>query len=264
MEKLTQNLWKWNMPQMFSLFILILVIFIISLTTFILIKKTSRLDKAPIGFLIVMESYVTFLDSSFEENTEGALPKAKFYIFALFTFLLLGNLLGLLGLKPIATSYSITFALAFISFAGIYVVGLIYQKFRFFSRFLSPTELVGQFAPLISLGFRIFGNITGGGVIVFLLYSFTAWIWTQIPGLPGEWFFIGSLITPFLHMYFDMFGAIIQALVFCTLTTVYWSKEAVTNENKKQQDAQEKAESEKSVANVENKAVAWSNSSSVY
>ncbi|UUD35010.1 F0F1 ATP synthase subunit A [Mycoplasmopsis caviae] len=264
MNTLTQNLWKWNMEQMFSLFVLVILIFIVSLTTFILIKKTAQPNKAPIGFLIVMEGYVNFLDSSFDENTEGALPKAKFYIFALFTFLLLGNLLGLFGLKPIATNYSITFSLAFISFAGIYVVGLLYQKFRFFSRFLSPIEVVGQFAPLISLGFRIFGNITGGGVIVFLTYIFTGWIWTKIPGLPGEWFFIGSLITPLLHMYFDMFGAIIQALVFCTLTTVYWSKEAETNEEKRIKEAQEKSEADQAVANVEIKAAAWSHSNNVY
>ncbi|WP_027120918.1 F0F1 ATP synthase subunit A [Mycoplasmopsis lipofaciens] len=226
MDKLLSNLWEWNQPQLLSLVVTLLICLILSLTTYIMIKKYSQPDKAPKGFVLIMEGYVQAIDSMYNESTGGKMPSARIYILGLATFLLIGNLLGLIGLEPVVTSYSVPFTLALISWLGIYVVGLLYQRFRFFKRYLNPIESIGQFAPLISLSFRIFGNIIGGSTILFLIYYFFGWIWTLLPGQANNaWYLFAVPITPILHMYFDMFGAVIQALVFTTLTTIYWSRE---------------------------------------
>ncbi|KKB26630.1 ATP synthase A chain [Mycoplasmopsis meleagridis] len=228
MDKIVKHINDWNHPQLFSLFITVLICLILSLAVFIEIKRTSRPNKAPSAFLIIMEGYVTTVDNMFYEATDGKISKAKIYIFGLASFLLIGNLLAPLGIEPIVTSYSVPFTLALITWLGIFVVGLTYQKFRFFLRYVkNPVEIIGQFAPLISLSFRIFGNIIGGGTIIFLTYWMFGFIWRLIPGQEtNNWFFFGVIVTPFMHVYFDIFSAFIQALVFSTLTVIYWSREA--------------------------------------
>ncbi|UUM19105.1 F0F1 ATP synthase subunit A [Mycoplasma sp. 1018B] len=227
MEKIAENFSKWNHPQLFSLFLTVIICLILGLIIVIEIKRTSKPNKAPSAFLIIMEGYVTTIDNMFDETTQGKIKGSRIYIFGLSTFLLIGNLVAPLGVEPIVSSYSIPLTLALISWLGIFVVGIIHQKWKFFLKYLlNPVEVIGQFAPLISLSFRIFGNIVGGGTILFLVYWFFGYLWRLIPGQEANnLFFFGIIITPFLHMYFDLFGALIQALIFSTLTVVYWTSQ---------------------------------------
>lgn len=221
-ELLRRIIANWNQPQLLSLFVTVLVILIFSLVVFFKLKKLKA-NQAPKGVVLVAEAYINFFDTTYDDATEGNLPKTKFYLLTLGTFLLVGNLVSIIGLEPIVTSYSIPLTLGLSTFIGIYVVGLTYKKLRFFKKYINPVEIVGQFAPLISISFRIYGNIIGGGTIVTLIYYAVGWIWTQIPGLQNhEWFFFAPFLTPLIHLYFDIFGAFIQAYVFTLLTAVYW------------------------------------------
>ncbi|WP_338822921.1 F0F1 ATP synthase subunit A [Mycoplasmopsis felifaucium] len=231
---------EWNQKQLLSLILIVLICLIVSLIVFIKIKKEARKDKAPKGILFVMEGYVNYIDSAYDDNTENKLPKAKFYVFGLATFLFVGNLLGLIGFEPVTTSYSVALTCGLITFIGIYVVGFMYQKWRFLKKYKNPIEIIGQFSPLISISFRIFGNIIGGAVIVFLVYYIFGYLFALMTGQNftkamqnnTAWPILAPLITPFLHMYFDMFSAFIQALVFCSLTSIWWSSEVEINEKK--------------------------------
>jgi F-type H+-transporting ATPase subunit a len=104
------------------------------------------------------------------------------------------------------------------------VVGIMYQKFRFLKKFINPLEMIGQFAPLISISFRMFGNMIGGSTLMYLVYAFASYIWQNVPGV-GQFNLLGSLIAPPLHFYFDLFDGLIQGFVFTLLTLVYWSLE---------------------------------------
>ncbi|EGV00442.1 F0F1 ATP synthase subunit A [Mycoplasmopsis columbina] len=250
MDKIKEALWNWAHPQLFSLFITVLICFILALAVFIQIKRSSKPDKAPGAFLLIVEGYIGYIDQSFDEATEGKIRKTRVYIFALATFLLVGNLLGLIGLEPVVTSYSVPFTLALITWIGIYVVGLLYQKWRFFKKYINPIESIGQFAPLISLSFRIFGNIIGGSSILFLAYYVFGYLWTLIPGQENNmWFFFAPIFTSFLHLYFDVFGAFIQALIFTTLTVIYWTGEA-DSVVKKKKNKQKNIETIATQANI--------------
>ncbi|BAP00963.1 ATP synthase A chain [Mycoplasmopsis californica HAZ160_1] len=250
MEKFRENFGKWNQPQLLSLIVTVLIIFTIALIIFIKIKKHSRPNKAPTKTVLVAENFVSAMDASYVENTNDTLSIARFYIFSLFTFLLVGNMLGLIGLEPIATSYSVTLTLAGITFVGIYLVGLWYQRLRFFLRYIkNPPEIIGQFAPLISLGFRMFGNITAGAVIMYATYFLSGWIWSVI--FPGpQMYFFAVVITPWMHMFFDIFGALIQALIFSVLTTIYWSNEVEIRPKKQRKNNQKSMEKENNIITI--------------
>lgn len=91
-------------------------------------------------------------------------------------------MLGLLGLAAPITSYTVTFSLGLITFIGIYIAGIWSHRGKFFLKFIkNPTEIIGQFAPLISITFRIFGNLTAGAVIIFLFFFMTNSITHAIP-----------------------------------------------------------------------------------
>jgi F-type H+-transporting ATPase subunit a len=95
-----------------------------------------------------------------------------------------------------------------------------HQRLAFFKKFMNPIELIGQFSPLISLSFRIYGNILGGAIMMFLVYYVCSVAWGVIP-VVGEINLLGMVIAPLFHMYFDLFGSLIQSYIFALLTCIY-------------------------------------------
>jgi len=75
--------------------------------------------------------------------------------------------------------------------------------------FLFPLNIIGELAKVVSISFRLYGNIMGGAIIIIVV--------TQLP-------FVKALILPpFLVLFFGMFVGGIQAFVFTMLTLVYIS-----------------------------------------
>ncbi len=217
-------------PQIFSLILIVIILTVLAIVIYNKVKK-QKVNEAPSGLLQISEQYVMGVDNLFTEATDGKFKKPAPYIFTLITFLIVSNLMGLIGLEPPTASYSTTLTLGIVSWIGIYVVGIMYQKLSFFKKFLNPVELVSQFAPLISISFRLFGNMIGGSTIMYLIYHVTGFIWGKIP-VVGELNLLGSMIAPALHFYFDVFDGFIQAFVFTLLTMVYWTLEAETPKSK--------------------------------
>ena len=211
-------------PQIFSLALVVLILIVIAIVVYVKVKK-QKPNVAPSGVAYFAEQYAMGINNLFENTTGGKLSKSEPYIFTLFSFLIVGNLISLVGVSPITSSYSVTLTLAIVSWIGIYVVGIMYRKIKYFKKYLNPIEIIGQFTPLISLSFRIFGNIIGGTTILYFLYLTTSTIWGYIP-IIGEFNLLGPIIAPPLHLYFDIFSGIIQAFVFALLTMIYWAIEA--------------------------------------
>ena len=91
---------------------------------------------------------------------------------------------------------------------------------------MTPMNLVSEVAQPLSLAFRHFGNIAGGGVLTTLIYTALAGLSaTVLSWVPNE--IIRSIpilqvgIPAVLSIYFDLFSGCIPALVFCMLTMVY-------------------------------------------
>jgi F-type H+-transporting ATPase subunit a len=154
----------------------------------------------------------------FFDLTEDALGEelGKKYaplICALFMFLFLCNWLGIFPhleepTKDLNTPLSyglLGFVIA--HHAGIKAKGLkTYLKDYCEPIFImAPLNIIGELAKVISISFRLFGNIMGGSIIILVVSYLTF-----------------NLVTPpFLNAFFGAFVGTIQAFVFTMLTLVY-------------------------------------------
>lgn len=169
----------------------------------------------------IAEMIVEALDNMVSSNMGAYAPKFRNYIGALFLFILLSNISGLLGLRPPTADYGVTFALGVISFVMIQYNNVKYNKFGavkdLFQPFpvFAPINLIGEIAVPVSLSMRLFGNVLAGTVMMTLIYgllSMVAYGWPAI-----------------LHVYFDIFSGCIQAYVFCMLTMVFTTGKIESN-----------------------------------
>jgi len=154
------------------------------------------------------------------ELTEDALGKelAKTYaplICALFMFLLFSNWLGLIPhLEEPTKDLNTTLGLGIMGFviahyAGIKSKGIKAYLKEYFQPifFMMPLNVIGELAKIVSISFRLFGNIMGGSIIILVVSYLTYSI----------------ILPPFLYAFFGLFVGTIQAFVFTMLTVVYIS-----------------------------------------
>jgi len=152
--------------------------------------------------------------------TEDALDKelAKTYaplICALFMFLTLSNWLGIIPhleepTKDLNTPLSLGLMGFFIAhYAGIKAKGFKNYISEYFQPifFMMPLNVIGELAKVVSISFRLFGNIMGGSIIILVVSYLTYSI----------------ILPPFLNFFFGLFVGTIQAFVFTMLTVVYIS-----------------------------------------
>lgn len=186
-------------------------------------KKVAVADatKRPKGIVLVVETGVEMIYNYMKSIMPSKFEKNYYPYFAmLFCYLVIANISGLIGFDAPTSNYSITLAMTIITFVLIqynaikkkgikdYIVGNIWP----------PTNIFGLIAPLISLSFRIFGNILSGSILMSLLYQFTSWLSSLI--IPTSINFLGPVIAPIFHVYFDLFAGVIQTLVFVTISSI--------------------------------------------
>lgn len=158
--------------------------------------------------------------SALFELTEDALGKEKApryapLICALFMFLLLSNWIGMLPhleepTKDLNTPLSLGLMGFFIAhYAGIKTKGIKAYALEYCEPifFMAPLNIIGELAKIVSISFRLFGNIMGGAIIILVVSHLTYSI----------------LLPPFLNAFFGLFVGAIQAFVFTMLTLVYIS-----------------------------------------
>lgn len=196
-----------------------LVIIFLSILSLVVNKKIKKADiyEKPSGLLNVMEILVDTVNNLVKDNMGERNMVFAPYIFTLFCFLGVANLLGLIGLTPPTSDYSVTFSLAMITFAIVQIMKFKTQKgilgyLKGFTEpfaFLTPINILGELGNPISLSFRLFGNVMSGGIIMTLLYSALG--------------YFAPIVTPVLHGYFDVFSGLLQTFIFGMLTMIFIS-----------------------------------------
>lgn len=214
--------------HIFSLVFLVIITFILCILIYVAIKK-QKIDKAPSTSVIMVEGLITMGDNYASDLSDHRLDKANPYFISLFCFLFFGHIISLFGLVPIGSSLSVVFAATAATWFTTIGIGFAYQKIKYLFTLLNPIEIAGNISPLISLTFRLFGNIIGGIVLITLLHISLDKIWIKIikvsENSPASIINpISMLITPFMNLYLDIFVGAIQAFVFMTLTISYWSQ----------------------------------------
>lgn len=188
------------------------------------VKKANPLER-PSGIVLVAETGVQMIYNYMKSIMPYQFEKNYYPYFAmLFLYLICANLSGLIGFDAPTSNYSITLAITLITFSLIQWNALKTKGgFTFIKDIVwPPTNIPGFFAPIISLSMRLFGNIMSGTILMGLIYSFTGWLSEFI--IPFN--FLGPILAPVLHCYFDVFAGFIQTLVFVTLSSILIAVEA--------------------------------------
>ena len=187
---------------------------------------------------VAVEGLTGFIDNMVSVNIGPEGRKFTPYIFSLFTFILVANLLGLLplgviGVHPFtATSqFSITGVLAVVSFSIVLGIGFWRHGLRFFSLFVphgTPIvmiplifliELISFMVRPFSLGLRLFVAMIAGHILMEVFGSF---IVSGFNGGPLGWG-VGALSFAFIVgvAALELLVCAIQAYVFALLTSLY-------------------------------------------
>jgi len=152
--------------------------------------------------------------------TEDALDKnmAKKYspmVCALFMFLLLSNWIGMIPhLEEPTRDLNTPLSLGIMGFAIAHYAGIKSKGLKAYLKeycepifFMMPLNVIGELAKIVSISFRLFGNIMGGSIIILVVSYLT----------------YSVLLPPFLNAFFGIFVGAVQAFVFTMLTVVYIS-----------------------------------------
>jgi len=206
--------------QMMFVAHLVLVAIII---LFIAKMATRSLRAVPTGSQNIMEAYLGGVismgkDVVGEENARKYLP----LVATIGLFVLVNNLIGIIpGFESPTSNINVTLILALVVFLYYNYEGIKKQgAFTYFKNFVHlgdmnpvakyamsllmyPIEVVSHISRIVSLSFRLFGNIKGDDLFLWVLLMLTPWI---IP------------ITPLVLL---TFMAFLQTFVFMILTYVY-------------------------------------------
>jgi len=220
----------------FSITQTVLSSFIVMIILLILSRWLGKgLQKRPTRRQVLVEKGVSILYKLVEDTMGKHNSHFTPFIGALFCSSVCGTLISLFGgvLRSSTADLSTT-----ITWALIVTVMVWYHNIKrngFFGwlkgfaepvAVMTPMNIMSEIAQPISMSFRHFGNIAGGGVLTTMIYGALAagsslllsWIPNEIiRSIP----FLQVGIPAFLSIYFDLFTGFIQALVFCMLTMVY-------------------------------------------
>lgn len=134
-----------------------------------------------------------------------------------FLFIFVCNLMGLVpGFLPATGNFNITFALGVFSFFAFTLIGIRTQGLANYIKHFAgpvwwlawlmiPLEIIDNLVRPISLGMRLFGNMTGDHLVLEIFTDLT------------------KLIIPVIFYFLGAFVSLIQAFVFTLLSAVYVS-----------------------------------------
>jgi F-type H+-transporting ATPase subunit a len=188
---------------------------------------------------VAVEGFTGFIANMIDANIGPEGRRYTPYIFSLFMFILIANLLGLmpLGIIPgfhafTATShFSVTGILAIMSFSIVLIVGFWRHGLHFFSLFVphgTPLVMIPLIAAIefisfmvrpFSLGLRLFVAMIAGHILMEVFGSFI------VTGFNGGPMGIGVGLISFVFIIgvaaLELLVCAIQAYVFALLTSLY-------------------------------------------
>lgn len=218
--------WSWadlfpilrDKPHVFNGIIVSVILLIIVILGYRQLKKTEDeiVPKPGLSFRNFIELIVEGL-SGIIVDTMG--PRGKEFVLLVGTlalFILFNNLSGLVpGFLPATDNANTTFACSLTVFVMTHYYGFKEHGMKYLKQFVGPmwalaplmipVELIGHFARPLSLGLRLFGNITGDHLVTAIFFSLV------------------PLLVPLVPMFLGLFVAFVQTFVFMLLSMAYFS-----------------------------------------
>lgn len=153
------------------------------------------------------------------------------FIAAMLALSAFSSLMSLTGLFPPTSDFNTTAGWALMTFILITYYKMkcgpaVYLKsFAQPVAFLTPINIISEFATPISMAFRHYGNVLSGSVISVLvaagLGGLSNKLLGSLPGFLGEFPLLRVGIPAVLSAYFDVFSGLLQAYIFAMLTMLY-------------------------------------------
>jgi len=175
------------------------------------------LSMIPSGGQNFFEIIVTGIED-FMVDITGEEGRWLFPIIAtVFIYIFTCNLIGLVpGFFPPTASLNTTLSCALTVVIFTHILGIKYHGAKYIKHFLGPVwwmipiifpiEVIGHLARILSLSFRLFGNMMGHELVLAILF-----------GLAGLFF------APLPIMGLGIFVALVQAFVFFLLSIMYFT-----------------------------------------
>ena len=165
----------------------------------------------------VMEIIVSALEE-FTIDITGEEGRWLFPLLAtIFLYIFTCNIIGLIpGFYPPTASLNTTLSCALIVVLFTHVIGIKYHGVKYIKHFLGPVwwmvplifpiELIGHLARILSLSFRLMGNMMGHELVAGILFALA-----------------GLFFAPLPIMALGIFVALVQAFVFYLLSVMYFT-----------------------------------------
>ncbi|MBE6012892.1 MAG: F0F1 ATP synthase subunit A [Lachnospiraceae bacterium] len=190
--------------------------------------KTSNISKKQVVVELIVKTATNFTINNMGEKYKSLVP----FVSALFALSALSSLLGVLGLYSPTSDLSVTIGWSLLVFIMITYTKIKTNKLLGYLKgftkpiiVLTPFNIISEIATPVSMAFRHFGSIASGSVIMTLLYAalgaLSSFILGWLPDPIGSFPLFQIGLPGVLSIYFDVFSAVLQAFIFCMLTTMY-------------------------------------------
>ncbi len=164
-------------------------------------------------FEIIVTGIEDFMVDITGEEGRWLLP----IIATIFIYIFTCNLIGLVpGFFPPTASLNTTLSCALTVVIFTHVIGIKYHGAKYIKHFLGPVwwmipiifpiEVIGHVARILSLSFRLFGNMMGHELVLGILFALA-----------------GLFFAPLPIMGLGIFVALVQAFVFFLLSIMYFT-----------------------------------------
>ena len=192
-----------------------LLVFCFLVGYFVIVRATLSVE-TPGGVQHLAEMTQEFISEQSESIIGHGWEKFTSYLTALFLFILLANLMGLVpGLESPTANVTVPLGFALVTFLYYHYHGIRANGFAYIKQFLGPVwwlyplllpiEIISHFARVLSLTVRLYANMFAGDLLTLAFFSL-------VPvGIP----------LVFLGLHLGV--AAIQAYVFTLLAMIYLS-----------------------------------------
>lgn len=225
--------WTLQADTLTSTFFIVFIIVIASL----FINRCLKNKQSLVRFISLQ--YVQNFRDLLLQTLKAAPYNHLSFIGSLFTFILLCNSIQVFPtLEEPTKDLNTTLALGLISFFYVQIYGMKAHGIKDYCMgyfepffFMFPLNVVGTLTSIISLSFRLFGNIFGGFII-------TALYTKMISGsILLQSFALLSGLNLCMLFIFGLFEGLIQAFVFSMLTLTYLSIETMSEDESESIDS---------------------------
>lgn len=168
-----------------------------------------------------IQNVLEIIISGIEEFTVDITGEEGRWLFPLlatvFIYIFACNIMGLLpGFFPPTANLNTTLSCALVVVLFTHVIGVKYHGVKYIKHFLGPVwwmvplifpiEIIGHLARILSLTFRLFGNMMGHELVLGILFMLA-----------------GLFFAPLPIMVLGIFVALVQAFVFYLLSVMYFT-----------------------------------------